>query len=55
LVIVKHLIIKIYGDVQGVGLCDAAYWTARKVRVAVFMMNDPDGVERDRIFFYDYI
>jgi acylphosphatase len=40
---VKHLIIKIYGDVQGVGFRDAAYWMARKMRVAGFVMNDPDG------------
>jgi acylphosphatase len=40
---VKHLIIKIYGDVQGVGFRDAAYWTARKMHVAGFVMNDPDG------------
>ena len=39
----KHLIIKIYGDVQGVGFRDAAYWTARKMHVAGFVMNDPDG------------
>jgi acylphosphatase len=40
---VKSLIIKIYGDVQGVGFRDAAYWTARKMHVAGFVMNDPDG------------
>jgi acylphosphatase len=41
--IVKSLTIKIYGDVQGVGFRDAAYWTARKMHVAGFVMNDPDG------------
>jgi acylphosphatase len=40
---VKNLIIKIYGDVQGVGFRDAAYWTARKMHVAGFVMNEPDG------------
>jgi acylphosphatase len=40
---VKSLIIKIYGDVHGVGFRDATYWTARKMRVAGFVMNDPDG------------
>lgn len=39
----KSIIIKIYGDVQGVGFRDAAYWTARKMHVAGFVMNDPDG------------
>lgn len=39
----KRLIIKIYGDVQGVGFRDAAYWTARKMHVAGFVMNDPEG------------
>ncbi|HUC31088.1 MAG TPA: acylphosphatase [Candidatus Paceibacterota bacterium] len=40
----KHLIIKIYGDVQGVGFRDEAYWTARKLHVAGFVMNDPEGL-----------
>lgn len=39
----KRLIIKIYGDVQGVGFRDAAYWTARKLHIAGFVMNDLDG------------
>ena len=39
----KNLIVKIYGDVQGVGFRDEAYWTARKMHVAGFVMNDPDG------------
>jgi len=39
----KRLIIKIYGDVQGVGFRDAAYWIARKMHVAGFAMNDPEG------------
>ena len=39
----KSLIIKIYGEVQGVGFRDAAYWTARKMHVAGFVMNDPGG------------
>ena len=39
----KSLVIKIYGDVHGVGFRDAAYWTARKMHVAGFVMNDPDG------------
>jgi len=40
---VKNLTMKIYGDVQGVGFRDAAYWTARKMHVAGFVMNEPDG------------
>jgi acylphosphatase len=39
----KNLKMKIYGDVQGVGFRDAAYWTARKLYVAGFVMNEPDG------------
>ena len=38
----KHLVIRIYGDVRGVGFRDAAYWTARKLHVAGFVMNDPE-------------
>jgi len=34
---------KISGDVQGVGFRDAVYWTARKMHVAGFVMNEPDG------------
>jgi acylphosphatase len=34
---------KIYGDVQGVGFRDATYWTARKMYIAGFVMNEPDG------------
>jgi len=40
---VKNLTMKIYGDVQGVGFREAAYWTARKMHVAGFVMNEPDG------------
>jgi acylphosphatase len=29
--------------VQGVGFRDAAYWIARKLYVAGFIMNEPDG------------
>lgn len=39
----KNLTMKIYGDVQGVGFRDAAYWVARKLYIAGFVMNDPDG------------
>lgn len=39
----KNLTITIYGDVQGVGFRDAAYWTARKMHVSGFVMNEPDG------------
>jgi acylphosphatase len=39
----KNLKITIYGDVQGVGFRDAAYWTARKMAIAGFVMNDPEG------------
>lgn len=39
----KNLVIKIHGDVQGVGFRDAAYWTARKLGIAGFVMNEPDG------------
>lgn len=39
----KNLMMKIRGDVQGVGFRDAAYWTARKMHVAGFVMNEPDG------------
>lgn len=28
---------------QGVGFRDAAYWTARKLSVFGFIMNEPDG------------
>lgn len=34
---------KIYGEVRGVGFRDAAYWVARKLYVAGFIMNEPDG------------
>jgi len=34
---------KIYGDVQGVGFRDAAYWTARAMHIAGFVMNEPEG------------
>ena len=39
----KHVNIKIYGEVQGVGFRDAAYWKARKSEIAGFVMNEPDG------------
>ena len=39
----KNLKMKVHGDVQGVGFRDAAYWTARKLYVAGFVMNEPDG------------
>ncbi len=38
----KNLKMKIYGDVQGVGFRDAAYWVARKLYVSGFIMNEPD-------------
>jgi len=40
---IKNLKIKISGDVQGVGFRDAAYWVARKLPVAGFIMNEPEG------------
>ena len=39
----KRVNIKIYGDVQGVGFRDAIYWKARRLQVAGFVMNEPDG------------
>lgn len=39
----KHANIKIFGSVQGVGFRDATYWKARKMQVAGFVMNEPDG------------
>ena len=39
----KHVNIKIHGEVQGVGFRDATYWKARKLYVAGFVMNEPDG------------
>jgi acylphosphatase len=39
----KNLILKIYGEVQGVGFRDAVYWKARKLYIAGFVMNEPDG------------
>jgi acylphosphatase len=38
----KNLKLKLYGRVQGVGYRDAAYWKARKLGVAGFIMNEPD-------------
>ena len=35
--------IKIFGEVQGVGFRDVAYWKARKSEIAGFIMNEPDG------------
>jgi acylphosphatase len=39
----KNLKMKIYGDVQGVGFRDTAYWLARKLYISGFVMNEPDG------------
>jgi acylphosphatase len=39
----KHVNIKIFGEVQGVGFRDATYWKARKSQIAGFVMNEPDG------------
>ena len=39
----QHVNVKIYGEVQGVGFRDAAYWTARKLHIAGFIMNEPEG------------
>jgi acylphosphatase len=39
----KNLKIKIFGEVQGVGFRDSAYWMARKLHIAGFVMNEPDG------------
>lgn len=39
----KNLKMKIVGDVQGVGYRAAAYWVARKLYIAGFVMNEPDG------------
>lgn len=39
----KNLKLKITGEVQGVGYRAAAYWTARKLHVGGFVMNEPDG------------
>jgi acylphosphatase len=39
----KNLTLKIYGEVQGVGYRNEAYWVARKLHVAGFVMNEPDG------------
>ncbi len=39
----KNLTIKIHGEVHGVGFRDATYWTARKLAVFGFVMNEPDG------------
>lgn len=38
----KNLKLKIHGDVQGVGFRDAVYWTARKLYIGGFVMNEPD-------------
>ncbi len=39
----KHVNIKIYGRVQGVGFRDETYWKARKLHIGGFVMNEPDG------------
>jgi len=39
----KHLTISIYGEVQGVGFREAAYWKARKLHLGGFIMNEPNG------------
>jgi acylphosphatase len=41
--VMKNLKMTIYGAVQGVGFRDAAYWTARNMHVAGFVMNEPEG------------
>jgi len=38
-----RLALKIYGRVQGVGYRYEAYWKARKLHIAGFIMNEPDG------------
>ena len=40
---IKNLKMTILGDVQGVGFRDATYWTARKLYVGSFVMDEPDG------------
>jgi acylphosphatase len=40
---IKNLKMTISGDVMGVGFRDAAYWTARKLYIGGFVMNEPDG------------
>lgn len=39
----KSAKIKIHGEVQGVGFRDATYWTARKLSIFGFVMNEADG------------
>jgi acylphosphatase len=39
----KGITIKISGEVQGVGYRNEAYWVARKLHVAGFVMNEPEG------------
>jgi acylphosphatase len=39
----KSLTLKIHGRVQGVGYRYEAYWKARKLHIAGFVMNEPDG------------
>lgn len=41
--LVKHVNIKIYGEVQGVGFRYEAKKEARKLHVFGFIMNEPDG------------
>ena len=40
---IKNLKMTVYGDVVGVGFRDAAYWTARKLYIGGFVMNEPEG------------
>ncbi len=39
----RNLKLWVYGDVQGVGYRQECYWVARKLYVAGFIMNQPDG------------
>ncbi len=39
----EGMILRIYGDVQGVGFREEAYWVARKLYISGFIMNEPEG------------
>lgn len=39
----KHLEIKIYGQVQGVGFRASAQTKAKELRILIFAKNEPDG------------
>lgn len=41
--LVKHLEIKIYGQVQGVGFRASAQTKAKELRILIFAKNEPDG------------